>query len=201
MNSLQNALLIALYAVLAFAAVMDVWKLRIPNLFPAAVILLFPAWMYACGWNAQLWQNAVIFIGTFLGGLFLFSRGWLGGGDVKLMAAIALWFDFKGAAALFLWMGLGGAMLAIVFVLLRRTLPAGLIQSGAPSLKPGGPIPYGLAIAAGAMLAIVGGNINPQPRPWYLDPASLTGDRRVGAADGPSSATPHIASAASIMMS
>jgi prepilin peptidase CpaA len=188
MTSLHDILLIALYVILSLAAVADVWKLRIPNLFPAAVILLFPVWMYSCGWNPQLWQNAVVFIGTFMGGLFLFSRGWLGGGDVKLMAAIALWFDFKGAAALYLWMGIGGAMLAIAFILLRRMLPSGIAQAtSVPSLKAGGPIPYGLAISAGAMLAIVGGNINPQPKPGYLDPASLMGT--------------HIASAASIMMS
>jgi prepilin peptidase CpaA len=181
MTSLHTIVLIALYLVLVFAALSDVWKLRIPNLFPAAVILLFPVWMYSCGWNAQLWQNAVVFIGTFLGGLFLFSRGWLGGGDVKLMTAIALWFDFKGAAALYLWMGIGGGLLAIAFIVLRRMLPAGLTQStNVPSLKARGPIPYGLAISAGAILAIVGGNINPQPKPWYLDPASLTDSHRFG---------------------
>jgi len=43
-------------------------------------------------------------------------------------------------------------------------LPAGFTDStNVPSLKARGPIPYGLAISAGAMLAIVGGNINPQP--------------------------------------
>ena len=185
MTSLQNIVLIALYGTLALAALMDVWKLRISNLFPAAVILLFPAWMYACGWGGGQWQNAIVFIATFLGGLTLFSRGWLGGGDVKLLAAIALWFDFKGAAALFLWIGLGGAALAIVFILLRRLLPAAVTGSGSiPSLQAKGPIPYGLAISAGAMLAIVGGNINPQPPAQPLDPSSLL--RRVAAAAAPS---------------
>lgn len=199
---LQNIILVALYGVLALAALMDVWKLRIPNLFPAAVILLFPGWMYACGWGGGLWQNVIVFLGTFLGGLFLFSRGWLGGGDVKLLAAIGLWFDFKGAAALYLWIGIGGALLAIVFILLRRTLPAGLTRSGnIPSLKAGGPIPYGLAISAGAMLAIVGGNVNPQPRPWPFDPVRPPSQRVFGAALPGAAAPSHIASAASIMIS
>jgi prepilin peptidase CpaA len=181
MTSLHNVVLIALYLVLALAALTDVWKLRIPNIFPAAIILLFPVWMYSCGWNAQLWQNALVFVGTFLGGLLLFSRGWLGGGDVKLMTAIALWFDFKGASALYLWMGIGGAILAIAFIVLRRMLPAGIAATtNVPSLKARGPIPYGLAISAGAMLAIVGGNINPQPKPAPLDPASLLGSHRFG---------------------
>ena len=87
-------------------------------------------------------------------------------------------------------------------MLLRRTLPAGLTQSGSvPSLRAGGPIPSGRAISAGAMLAIAGGNLHPQPRPWYLDPASLTGKRQVGAADPMPAARTHSASAASIMMS
>ncbi|MGN6817681.1 MAG: A24 family peptidase [Sphingomonas sp.] len=201
MISLHDLSLIALCGLLVLAAAMDVWKLRISNLFPAAVILLFPVWLYACGWTGELWQNAVVFIATFLGGLFLFSRGWLGGGDVKLMAAVALWFDFKGAAALYLWIGIGGAILAIVFVALRRMLPAGITETGTiPSLKAKGPIPYGLAISGGALLAIAGSNVNPQPTPQPLDPASLLGPR-VGATDTRPATAHYIASAASIMMS
>ncbi|WEK42501.1 MAG: prepilin peptidase [Candidatus Sphingomonas colombiensis] len=174
MNGVQTGLLITLYAVLVSAAVMDIWKLRISNIFPAAVILLFLLWAYSCGWGFQLWQNAIGFALTFMGGLFLFSRGWMGGGDVKLFAAMALWFDFTGVAALYLYTAIGGAILSIAFILLRRMLPQRVaLSADVPSLKVRGPIPYGLAISAGAILAIVGGNASPQPKPWYLQPPPL----------------------------
>ncbi|WP_025559974.1 A24 family peptidase [Sphingomonas sp. UNC305MFCol5.2] len=180
----------ALCLLLMLAAAVDIWKLRIPNLFPIAIILLFPLWIYDVGWTPTLWQNAVILLVTFFGGALLFSRGWLGGGDVKLLAAIALWFDFRGAAALFLFVAIGGALLSILFILLRRIVPARLTSEGnIPSLKARGPIPYGVAIAGGALLAILNGQISPQPVPWYQQPS------RIGATTGQSD------SAASIMIS
>lgn len=126
----------------------------------------------------------------FFGGALVFSRGWLGGGDVKLLAAIALWFDFRGAAALFLFVAIGGALLSVLFILLRRIIPARLTNGGnIPSLKARGPIPYGVAIAGGALLAVLNGQISPQPASWYQQPP------RIGATTGQSD------SAASIMIS
>ncbi len=192
MTQAQTAILLIFYVLLALAAAMDVWKLRISNFFPAAIILLFQGWMYSCGWNASLWQNAVVFFATFFGGLFLFSRGWLGGGDVKLLTAIAMWFDFTGAGALYLFVAMGGALLSLAFIAMRRLLPSAVTQGGSfPGLKPGGPIPYGIAIAGGAALAVVSGYTNPQPppEPWSLHRLGL------------SAAVDYIDSAASIMIS
>jgi prepilin peptidase CpaA len=174
MTSLGTAVISLLCVLLALAAAVDIWKLRIPNLFPVAIILLLPLWIYHTGWSGTLWQNGVVFLVAFFGGALLFSRGWLGGGDVKLLAAAALWFDFKGAAALFLYVAIGGVLLSIVFILLRRLLPERLTGGNIPSLKARGPIPYGVAISGGAMLAILGGNVSPQPLPWYRQPLDLT---------------------------
>ncbi|QDZ08642.1 peptidase [Sphingomonas panacisoli] len=187
MMSLGNLITLALCVILTFAAAVDIWKLRIPNVFPIAIILLFPAWVYHAGWSTSLWQNWIVFTVAFLGGAVIFSRGWLGGGDVKLLAATALWFDFKGAASLFLFVAIGGVLLSIVFVVLRRVIPARLASADIPSLKPRGPIPYGVAIAGGAVLAIIGGQISPQA-PWYRE-------MRIAAN------TDHMVSAASIMIS
>jgi prepilin peptidase CpaA len=174
MISLGGFVTIALCLLLMLAAVVDIWKLRIPNLFPIAILLLFPLWVYHAGWTPTLWQNAVLMLVTFFGGALIFSRGWLGGGDVKLLAATALWFDFKGAAALFLFVAIGGALLSVVFILLRRIVPARLTSEGnIPSLKARGPIPYGVAIAGGALLAVLSGQISPQPIPWYLRPLRI----------------------------
>ncbi len=192
MTNAQTAILAIFYVLLASAAAMDVWKLRISNIFPAAIILLFQGWMYTQGWNEHLWENAVVFFGTFLGGLFLFSRGWLGGGDVKLLTAIAMWFDFTGAGALYLFVAMGGALLSLALIAMRRLLPTAITAGGSfPGLKAGGPIPYGLAISGGAALAILSGYTNPPPPPEPLSLHKL----------GLSAAVDHIDSAASIMIS
>jgi prepilin peptidase CpaA len=182
MTSLDTVVISLLCMLLALAALIDIWKLQIPNLFPVAIILLLPAWVYHTGWNNSLWQNGAVFLVAFFGGALLFSRGLLGGGDVKLLAAAALWFDFRGAAALFLYVAIGGILLSIAFILLRRLLPERLTGGNIPSLKARGPIPYGVAIAGGAVLAILGSNINPQPVPWYRQPLKLTTDYKVSAA-------------------
>jgi prepilin peptidase CpaA len=162
-----NVILI-LYVLLAFAAAMDIWLLRISNGFPLAIVALFLAWLYLCGVDRNLWQNGVMFAVTLVGATMFFSRGWIGGGDAKLLAAIALWFDFKGGAALLFYVSLGGAMLSLVFVMLRRMQPASFAaRHEIRALKPRGPIPYGVAIASGAALAILGGSIRPQPEAWH----------------------------------
>jgi prepilin peptidase CpaA len=153
-----------LLALLAGAAAMDLWRLRIPNYYPLAVMALFLGWLGISATHAGIWQNAVMFGFTLIAGMALFARGWLGGGDVKLLAATALWFDFAGAAGLFLYVAVGGTLLSLVFIILRRILPASL-STNAPALKPYGPIPYGIAISGGAALAILGGGINPHPTP------------------------------------
>lgn len=166
---LQHFAIWLLMALLAGAAAMDLLRLRIPNYFPVAIVILFFAWVALSASHSGIWQNAVLFGFTLFGGMVLFSRGWLGGGDVKLLAAIALWFDFAGAASLFFYVSIGGLLLSLIFVILRRMLPARLtINATAPALKRNGPIPYGIAISGGAALAILGGGIHPAPsRPAY----------------------------------
>jgi len=161
---LTTSIVIAVSIVVATAAVQDIWRLRISNLFPVATVLLFFAWVLVLGPNWALWQNAALFAFTLAIGTFAFARGALGGGDVKLLAAVSLWFDLKGSAAFFAYTAIGGLLLTLAFILLRRMFPAAVLkQSGAAALQPRGPIPYGVAIAAGAILALTGGAMNPNP--------------------------------------
>ena len=153
-----------LYALLAGAAAMDLWRLRIPNFFPVAIVALYVVWFAINVPFLGIWQNAVMFAVTLAGGTFLFTKGWLGGGDAKLLAAIALWFDFMGGASLLFYVSIGGAVLSLIFIFLRRMIPANVAaRTNAATLKARGPIPYGIAIAGGAALAILTGQINPAP--------------------------------------
>lgn len=152
----------ALVLLLAAAALQDMYRLRISNLFPVVIVLLFPAYAVAKGFEASIWQNGAVFLAVLALGILAFGVHWLGGGDVKLLAATALWFDIAGAARLIGAIAVLGAVIALLFILFRRIVPEpALLRSGMVSLKPKGPIPYGIAISGGAIAAILMGQVSP----------------------------------------
>jgi len=159
---ITTVVLVAVMLLLAAAAVQDVYQLRISNVFPVAIFLLFPVYALVRGGDSTLWQNATVFLAVLALGILAFGARWLGGGDVKLLAAIALWFDITGAAWLIGSVALLGAAIALLFIFFRRVIPEpALLRSGMVSLKRRGPIPYGLGIAGGAIAAIAAGHVHP----------------------------------------
>ncbi len=108
----------------------------------------------------------------FLFFLFLFLLGGMGAGDVKLMAGIGAWLGFPLALNALLFTTIAGGILAIAFALRYGMLKQVLIRiksavlttmlGGNPkeilekSVAP--PFPYGLAIAAGTLLALLNDN-------------------------------------------
>ncbi|MGD9509897.1 MAG: prepilin peptidase [Geminicoccaceae bacterium] len=158
MSVLLAALLLTL---LALAAWSDLRLRRIPNALPAAVAAL---WLVAA---AQGSVEAVVFgfsVGAalLLAGIAVWRFGWLGGGDVKLIAALGLWAGPAHLDALLLGTGLAGGGLALasyvsarllespVFLYARavsgRLLPAGLPD---PTVWRERALPYGVAVAVG----------------------------------------------------
>ena len=133
----------------AAAALADVRSFEIPDHWSIAVAALFAAFAVAALPLADWWPHAVAGGGLFLGGALLFSRGWLGGGDVKLLAACAVWTGFDGLATLLGGTVLCGAVLALAALVARRT--AGPAASY-PAFVEGGPLPYAVAILGGALL-------------------------------------------------
>ena len=138
---------IAIWTVtLIAAAISDLRSFRIPNYLSAILIVLFGIIYGLAGFTGMPWGNLLHFLVALVVGMVLFSRGWIGGGDAKLYAAAALWFNWTGAVALIFTTTIAGAALAIAFVAsrmlgLRKNVP-----------KEDRRIPYGVAIAAGAIL-------------------------------------------------
>ena len=93
-------LLAALAVLLVVAAVIDVRTFTISNGLNATVALLAPVYWWSLG--LPLWPDAAIQIavaaGVFLVLAVTFYLGMMGGGDVKLAAAIALWFTGSAAS-------------------------------------------------------------------------------------------------------
>src|SRR6185437_3635688 len=83
------AIALAAFALLG-AAFCDVRSYEIPDGFAVAIIGAFA--LATLGGNLTEALVALPIGATFFAaGAVMFSRGWLGGGDVKLLAATALW--------------------------------------------------------------------------------------------------------------
>ncbi len=142
--TLAEALAALALALVAAAAVVDVVRYQIPDLLSLGVIglagafgLLTPGF----GWLSHAAAPAAMFAL----GLLAFSRGWLGGGDVKLMTAIAAWTGLAGLPLMFLATSISGGALALVYAVGRRALHR------APAAATPNHLPYAVAIACGTL--------------------------------------------------
>lgn len=136
-----------LVGLLLAAAIEDAARLRISNLTTGLVLVGGILAALVVGPGASLWQNLLVLAGLVLVLLPLFATGRFGGGDVKLLAATGFWFDLAGALHLLIAVFLAGGALALVVIAARLVRGRGLRRTG-------GGIPYGIAIAAGALFVI-----------------------------------------------
>jgi prepilin peptidase CpaA len=132
---------------LAAAAIEDAIRLRISNVTSAVVFVAAIAGMALHGFPLGLWQNLVVFLAILAVGTVAFSHGWLGGGDVKLLAALGLWMDLKGALQLLVAVSIAGGVLAVTYLIVKAMV-------GRRKSRRSGQLPYGVAIAAGALISI-----------------------------------------------
>ena len=144
-------LLLLLALALAAAAIQDAAMMRIANLLSLAVLLLGLAAMVLHGFAWPMWQNGALFLGLLLLGTAAFATGNLGGGDVKLLAALGLWFNFRDAVLLVIAVTIAGGLLALLMIIGRRLVAR---VRKRPARR--GMIPYGIAIAAGAAFVMGG---------------------------------------------
>ena len=150
--------LAAFGVVMAAAAFEDFRRLVIPNLLPILLCALWPVYFAA----APSLYGALAAIGcaaaVFVGGAVLFARGYLGGGDVKLLSAATLWVGPAGTPALLILTGIiGGALALFLLVPFGRQIAASARQMlGQPPVQAerglAMPVPYGVAIAGAALI-------------------------------------------------
>jgi prepilin peptidase CpaA len=149
---------------LATAVITDVGWLRIPNLVPLLLAVLFVVAQILSpqpNWLSHLAAGLLVFAV----GFGLFAWGKLGGGDVKLIAVVALWHGLWLLPALLLLIGLAGGVVALACIAVRQSgIGTYLAAHGidAVSLQDGAGVPYAVAIAAASalllpQLPIVGG--------------------------------------------
>ena len=140
-------------ALLVAASCWDVLKLRIPNLIPLGLALLF-ALQLVIGPGVPAPLDHLLAMGLALLVLLpLFALNMLGGGDVKLLAAVALWLGQGKVAALLILVGIVGGLFALLWLGMRWLIRTGLRgRSLPPSLQADAPLPFALPITIVAAL-------------------------------------------------
>jgi prepilin peptidase CpaA len=140
-------ILLGLLALLLLAACwFDLRSRTIPNQLNSAVALLAIPFWWASGLG--LWPDAALQLGVaaLVFALFAlaFAMGGMGGGDVKLVAALALWLPWQAVIAMLVIMSLAGGALTVAMVIRKR------LANSQAQLE----IPYGVAIAFGGLWLI-----------------------------------------------
>ncbi|HEX3423549.1 MAG TPA: prepilin peptidase [Sphingomicrobium sp.] len=142
-GAFTELLLFALAAILVAAAVIDVRTFTISNRLNLTVALGAPLyWLSVAlepwpGMAVQLAAGGIVFL-LFAGA---FYAGMMGGGDVKLAAALALWFSPFATLKFLVLTSIAGGVLTLVVL----TWHYGRRLEGRPE------IPYGVAIAFGGL--------------------------------------------------
>jgi prepilin peptidase CpaA len=136
-------LLVLLAIILVVAAVVDVRTFTISNRLNATVALLAP--LYWLSISLSPWPGIALQI---LAALIVFAllaaafyAGLMGGGDVKLAAALALWFPPPATVKFLVLMSIAGGVVTLAVLALHRMKRG----EGRPE------IPYGVAIAFGGL--------------------------------------------------
>ena len=132
-----------LAVMLVWAAVVDIRTRTIANRLNLAIALMAPLFWWAMG--VELWPDAALRVAVAAGVFLLFAGafhlGAMGGGDVKLAAALALWFAPANTLFLIVLMSLAGGVLTLIVMIEHKIRK----NHGRPE------VPYGVAIAFGGL--------------------------------------------------
>ncbi|MES2860255.1 MAG: prepilin peptidase [Pseudomonadota bacterium] len=157
MDILPLVILSLLPCLVIAAALSDLTTMRIPNWISGALIVgFFPAAL-AVGLPLEtLGLNLGLGFAALVIGMGLFALRIIGGGDAKLMAAAVVWLGLPALFPFILWTAIAGGFFCAGLIAARGSLSA--YAAGAPTwvsnlLQEKGDVPYGVAIAIGALLA------------------------------------------------
>jgi prepilin peptidase CpaA len=153
--------LLAVGVIAIAAAYRDVVSFTLPNILTLSVALVFLPFagtMYFLGTLSVSQLGFALLAGgiVFLVGLLLFVLGALGGGDVKYLAAAALWAYPVGLTNFLLVTSISGAVVAMAYLLMARSSAPGSESAGKGiRARLARPMPYGVAISVGLAYTIV----------------------------------------------
>jgi len=142
-------------ALLVGAAACDLASYTIPNRIQIGLLVAFAVFAAAAGMDAGALGNHLLAGAIALAaGFTLFALGYVGGGDAKLFACVGLWFGLGDLFAYTLIASvLGGGLTIAILSARQMRLPGALAGQGwiARLHAADSGIPYGVALAAGAL--------------------------------------------------
>lgn len=155
---LAAALAILFSALVLTAALKDVTSFTIPNWISLALLAGFPAAALASGMPLLvIGENVGIGVIALFAGMAMFALRWLGGGDAKLFAVVALWLGWPAVIPFLVATAVSGGVLALTLLMMRSPAFRPYVLVGPAWFtrlaKPGESAPYGVAIAFGALVA------------------------------------------------
>lgn len=154
---LPTALLLINAAAVLAGALTDLFYRKIPN-FHVAIVALCAVTYSALFHRDQLILHLLNFLYVTGVGIVLFRRKVLGGGDVKFIAALALWFLPQQLGLFVLSVLICGGVLGSIYLalcLLHLFCVKHLPKIKVPAVKADAGMPYGVATAVGFALASV----------------------------------------------
>ena len=161
---LEFPLLMVFPACMVFAAAFDLFTMTIPNKISLALIAAFLAVAPLSGMSlTEFGLHLAAGAGVLAVGFFLFSRGWLGGGDAKLLAACALWLGNEQLLLFLVMTSIFGGFLSLAVLAFRVYVPGAFVHGPQWLVRLHGKqsgIPYGIAVGGAALW------IYPQT-PWF----------------------------------
>lgn len=153
----QAALLLVFPILVIVGALRDLTSYTIPNWISGLLILGFVPAALALGLPlSTIGLNLGVGVIVLILGVAMFALNWIGGGDAKLFAAAGLWLGWPASAEYLLVTGVAGGVLTFALLGLRSMLIRPYVLSGPAWVNrlatPGGDLPYGVAIAVGALV-------------------------------------------------
>ena len=144
-----------------YAVVADFRSLLIPNWVIVTLGTAFAVFALLYLEPMTVIWHVLVALAVFSVTAAFFAINWIGGGDVKLLTATALWAGPQHVASLLLMMSALGFELAFVLMALRSHgafiapwLPDNMFLGRLQALAKQGQCPYGVAIGAAALIVV-----------------------------------------------
>ena len=148
---------------LCWALVSDALTMKIPNRISIGIVGLYPAWVIATWPRVEpLWVPLALAAAVLAAGFVAFDRGYVGGGDAKMLAAMSLWSGTELFIPMIFVTAMAGGVIAVAVILAELMRRRAVIARGGDVAGPflssvvKSKMPYGMAIAIGGGVVAAG---------------------------------------------